>query len=131
MQTLSPAPTIDARLAALAAANARRPILSGGMNGFATVLDNALSPRSCKRQAAQMLAYARRNRAVLVGWGRRPGPASCAILAKVADFRRRAALYAAWDAAWDAAWGAAWDAEREWQTARLLEYMQVEPIHET
>ena len=37
-------------------------------------------------------------------------------------------LAAAWDAAWAAAWAAAgdaaWDAEREWQAARLMDYLE-------
>jgi hypothetical protein len=43
---------------------------------------------------------------------------------------RDAAWAAAWAAAWDAAGGAAgeaaWDAEREWQTQRLMEYLRGE-----
>ena len=39
---------------------------------------------------------------------------------------RAAARDAARDAAWAAAWAAAWDAERVWQTARLMEYLDVQ-----
>ncbi len=35
-----------------------------------------------------------------------------------------AARAAAWDAAWDAVWTAARDAECEWQSTRLLEYLE-------
>jgi len=46
--------------------------------------------------------------------------------ARAARAATRDASAAAWDATWDAAWAAARDAEQEWQTVRLIWYLDGE-----
>ncbi len=59
-------------------------------------------------------------------WAAAWDAAGAAARAAARDAARAAAWAAAWDAAWDAAGDAAGDAEREWQTARLFQYLNGE-----